>query len=347
MKKTYTKKQIQEAISYWKKQLNAGNYINESVEGMAKIKMNRIKQELEDSVGKMPDYKAFRNSGKCQFLDNIEKARFGLEIKYSFRGKISHYSDSGGHWDCGKISAQYFEDFFGGPSDSGVYVITIPEDASLDDFKQCLAKTEHARYYAKDVDDAVVAEVFDMVKGHSIADAKLSQIFRVGADIQAKVDWARRRQTEWLESQKFKIAFEKGMKDKSPFLRDGATEYGQIVAWMCRACGCKNARQLYEQFVSDEREEYEGRQTAVDDWDLFVASERDAISRGDFIKQLVEDFNDCEDLGDEDENGNVYVDEGRLRDWIEEESRDIVDRAWENFDYRDYQTYRGTEDVYY
>lgn len=32
MKKTYTKKQIQEAIDYWKKQLNAGNYLklNES-----------------------------------------------------------------------------------------------------------------------------------------------------------------------------------------------------------------------------------------------------------------------------------------------------------------------------
>ena len=34
MKKTYTKKQIQEAISYWRKQLKAGNYrkVNESVE---------------------------------------------------------------------------------------------------------------------------------------------------------------------------------------------------------------------------------------------------------------------------------------------------------------------------
>lgn len=32
MKKTYTKKQIQEAISYWKKQLAKGNYrkVNES-----------------------------------------------------------------------------------------------------------------------------------------------------------------------------------------------------------------------------------------------------------------------------------------------------------------------------
>lgn len=64
MKKTYTKKQITEAIAYWKRQLNAGNYINESVEGMARIKMNRIRQELEDSVGKMPDYNAFCTWGK-------------------------------------------------------------------------------------------------------------------------------------------------------------------------------------------------------------------------------------------------------------------------------------------
>lgn len=192
-----------------------------------------------------------------------------------------------------------------------------------------------------------MAEVFDMVKGHSIADSKLSQIFRTGAEIRSKVDRARRRQTKWLESQKFKIAFERGMKDKSPFLYTGATEYGQIVAWMCRACGCKNARELYGQFVSSEREEHEGRQTAVDDWDLFVASEMDAISCDDFIKQLVENFNDGYDLGDEDENGDFYVDEDQLRDWIEQESRDIVDKAWEDFDYSDCQTYRGVEDVYY
>ena len=39
MKKTYTKKQIQEAISYWEKQLRAGNYkkVNESINDAAGI----------------------------------------------------------------------------------------------------------------------------------------------------------------------------------------------------------------------------------------------------------------------------------------------------------------------
>lgn len=346
MKKRYTKKQIIEAIAYWQKQLNARNYINESVDGMAKIKMNKIKQELKDNIGKMPDYKAFRNSGKFQFLDNIEKTKYGLEIKYSFHGKVCHYTEAGGHWDYGKISVQYFKDFLNGSSDQGTYVITIPEDASLNDFKQCLAKLQNTKYATRDVDDAIVTEVFDMVKGHSIADTKLSQIFRTGAEIQSKVDHAHRKQDKWLESQKFKIAFEKGMKDIFPCKYDGSQERGQVLAWICKAAGCKTPSELYDQLVSSEREEHEGTQTAVDDWDQFYASEQDAIDQGSFLDSLVERFDSFVEQH-EDENGDCLVDEGDLESWLEDTSRDIIDDAWQNFDYRDCQTYKGRGDVYY
>lgn len=61
MKKQYTKKQITEAIAYWEKQLRAGNYkkINESEEGMARLKLQKMKRELEASKGKTPSDKAF------------------------------------------------------------------------------------------------------------------------------------------------------------------------------------------------------------------------------------------------------------------------------------------------
>jgi len=53
MKKTYTKKQIAEAIAYWQKQLKAGSCrrVDESVEGMARAKMQQAKQKLAASAG--------------------------------------------------------------------------------------------------------------------------------------------------------------------------------------------------------------------------------------------------------------------------------------------------------
>jgi hypothetical protein len=47
MKKTYTKKQIQEAISYWKKQLAEGNYrkINESTSDINDFLQDLINSE--------------------------------------------------------------------------------------------------------------------------------------------------------------------------------------------------------------------------------------------------------------------------------------------------------------
>ena len=62
MKKTYTKKQIQEAISYWEKQLRAGNYkkANESINDAAGI--------LQAIIGNIP--KTMSNmSLKSQMLE--------------------------------------------------------------------------------------------------------------------------------------------------------------------------------------------------------------------------------------------------------------------------------------
>ena len=53
MKKQYTRKQITEAIAYWEKQLKAGNYkrVDESVESMARLKMQQVKEKLAASAG--------------------------------------------------------------------------------------------------------------------------------------------------------------------------------------------------------------------------------------------------------------------------------------------------------
>ena len=54
MKKTYTKKQITEAIAYWKKQLAKGNYrkINESE---AELSDKEIKDQVEQVMEKASD----------------------------------------------------------------------------------------------------------------------------------------------------------------------------------------------------------------------------------------------------------------------------------------------------
>ena len=53
MKKQYTRKQITEAIAYWEKQLKARNYkrVDESVESMARLKMQQVKEKLAASAG--------------------------------------------------------------------------------------------------------------------------------------------------------------------------------------------------------------------------------------------------------------------------------------------------------
>ena len=73
MKKTYTKKQIQEAIAYWKKQLAKGNYrkVNEALQPDAGLEDYDIKVTVNGSPVECvfsPDYLDL----VCQGLDNGE-----------------------------------------------------------------------------------------------------------------------------------------------------------------------------------------------------------------------------------------------------------------------------------
>lgn len=346
MKKKYTKKQITEAIAYWQKQLKAGNYkkVNESTDGMARMKMQQVKEKLAASDSQTPPKSALTRGDFC-FL-KIEKAERHGNPCLAIQTQTSRWIDDG--WrktsPVGNVQRMVFreEDDWSKRYPEMVYLFQA--DASVDDIKQ-LMQTSY-RTKSVEADDGYLEEVLSILRGHAVSEKTFAAVINIATKIEVKNRYAHQRAKKWKDNQLFKIAFQKGMKDTFPCRYDGNQEYGQVLAWMCKAAGCKTLSELYDQLVSSEREEHEGTQTAVDDWDEFYASEQDAIGQSSFLDSLVERFDSFVEQH-EDEDGICLVDEGDLLSWLEETSRDIIDNAWQNFDYRSYQTRKGGSDIYY
>ena len=85
MKKQYTKKQIQEAIAYWEKQLAKGNY----------RRMNEAVESLEEMIRQA--YAWGKTTGLCDGLVQISKAESERTIPY-FDLFIFEYSDGTVTW---------------------------------------------------------------------------------------------------------------------------------------------------------------------------------------------------------------------------------------------------------
>ena len=346
MKKQYTRKQITEAIAYWEKQLKAGNYkrADESVESMARIKLQQVEQKLAASASQTPPESALAR-GDFYFL-KIEKAEQHGSPCLAIQTQSSRWIADGQRKTSPAGNVQriefYEEDDWSKRHPEMVYL--FPADASVDDVKQ-LMQTSY-RTKSAEADDSYLEEALSILRGHAVSEKTFAAVISIAAKIEAKSRHAHQRAKKWKESQLFKIAFQKGMKDSFPCRYDGNQEYGQVLAWMCKAARCKTPSELYDQLVSSEREEREGAQTAVDDWDEFYASEQDAVSQDSFLDSLVDRFDSfVEQHGDED--GICSVDEGDLLSWLEDTSRDIIDDAWQNFDYRDCQTHKGSSGIYY
>ena len=346
MKKTYTKKQITEAIAYWEKQLKAGNYkrVDESVESMARLKMQQVKEKLAASDGQTPPKSALTRGDFC-FL-KIEKAERHGSPCLAIQTQTSRWINDG--WrkidPVGSVKRMEFreEDDWSNRYPEMVYLFSA--EASVDDVKQLMQKSYRTK--SVEADDGYLEEALSILRGHAVSEKTFAAVINIATKIKVKNEYAHQRAKKWKENQLFKIAFQKGMNDTFPCRYDGNQEYGQILAWMCKAAGCKTPSELYDQLVSSEREEHEGAQTAVDDWDEFYASEQDAVDQGSFLDSLVDRFDDFAEQHD-DEDGVCLVEESDLESWLEEISRDIIDEAWQNFDYRDCQTHKGGRDIYY
>ena len=346
MKKTYTKKQITEAIAYWEKQLKAGNYkrVDESVESMARLKMQQVKEKLAASAGQTPPKSALTRGDFC-FL-KIEKAERHGSPCLAIQTQTSRWINDG--WrkidPVGSVKRMEFREEDDWSSRYPEMVYLFPAEASVDDVKQLMQKSYRTK--SVEADDGYLEEALSILRGHAVSEKTFAAVINIATKIKVKNEYAHQRAKKWKENQLFKIAFQKGMNDTFPCRYDGNQEYGQILAWMCKAAGCKTPSELYDQLVSSEREEHEGAQTAVDDWDEFYASEQDAVDQGSFLDSLVDRFDDFAEQHD-DEDGVCLVDESDLESWLEETSRDIIDEAWQNFDYRDCQTRKGGRDIYY
>lgn len=149
-----------------------------------------------------------------------------------------------------------------------------------------------------------------------------------------------------LKSSAFKKAFENGLKQTSPFFYDeNNTLNGDILGWICQIFKCKTIDELYNALVSSESEERYGKQTAVDDWDMFYASEQDVIDKITFFDKLLTRFDD--DMYTVLLDKNNMIDVKTLENWVENTTANIIEDAMNKFDYRDCQIRAGYGPTYY
>ena len=82
----------------------------------------------------------------------------------------------------------------------------------------------------------------------------------------------------------------------------------------------------YDKIVSDEKEEVEGMQRDLDDFDIYRYSQQDALDEDSFWDKIFEYM--LQEFGD---NG-VDVPDDEMLNWLERQGESIAIDAFENFD---------------
>lgn len=137
---------------------------------------------------------------------------------------------------------------------------------------------------AEDISSEAASSIAETLKGGILSLRTFSILIRSSGILQRKMDNAKKKEHDWRDKQLFSNA----LKKQPPYKFDEDTENAEVLAYICSASDCSSPSELYDKFVSDEEDEYEGRQTAPDDFDTFRACEQDAIGEDKFIEQLVD-----------------------------------------------------------